>query len=517
MPAISRPNAPHLPSEDFKDLFQRPHASRGSETRPTILTPSPLSTPPNWLRQRRTLGSSEAGLAPSSPLASPPSPFPPRRPIYVERQTGSSETSNKTESAQQDKNPLAGPIYESFEEEDVPRRKRAYSSGSTQAGQTFGTYELRSSQSFRNEDHNEASDDAHWKREFLGGRIQIRLRRKSDGALPGANGESSDSSRQTKGWSTESTAQSMRQEPTSHITSYSTRSGTLVNECSSNANSQQTLFGETPDETNNPPSTPKEGLYCRTRRVLGLKRDALDVNGYEFRSRTPTANVLDRVASTLRLANVRRDTSDSAATSMSNLSVAAPRGHRLRFRKNYSTSSSIREFMMSKPPIATPEPEAMYTGSDSRQYITVELGELDAPTFLPSEARRVNTPPLPSSSPSKSAPRGFFFDYSAPTAEDSARMHKIRSETSGRAGSVSETEWYRVKMNAIDNETFLSRQEYVASVPDHLPNSPLCPRHPRHKSGGTGDCPIHGTNKPMPTRKDGNEKPPTPLRDETWW
>jgi hypothetical protein len=29
-------------------------------------------------------------------------------------------------------------------------------------------------------------------------------------------------------------------------------------------------------------------------------------------------------------------------------------------------------------------------------------------------------------------------------------------------------------------------------VPEHLANSPLCPRHPKHPSRGTGYCPVHG-------------------------
>ncbi|KAM4060366.1 hypothetical protein HRG_002064 [Hirsutella rhossiliensis] len=32
-------------------------------------------------------------------------------------------------------------------------------------------------------------------------------------------------------------------------------------------------------------------------------------------------------------------------------------------------------------------------------------------------------------------------------------------------------------------------------VPEHLPNSPLCPAHSRHKSGGTGVCVYHGRGK----------------------
>ena len=33
---------------------------------------------------------------------------------------------------------------------------------------------------------------------------------------------------------------------------------------------------------------------------------------------------------------------------------------------------------------------------------------------------------------------------------------------------------------------------FVLNVPDHLPNSPLCPLSPKHKSGGKAICPIHG-------------------------
>jgi hypothetical protein len=32
----------------------------------------------------------------------------------------------------------------------------------------------------------------------------------------------------------------------------------------------------------------------------------------------------------------------------------------------------------------------------------------------------------------------------------------------------------------------------VGDVPEHLESSPLCPRHPKHVSGGVGWCPYHG-------------------------
>ncbi|TKA31482.1 hypothetical protein B0A50_02329 [Salinomyces thailandicus] len=51
-----------------------------------------------------------------------------------------------------------------------------------------------------------------------------------------------------------------------------------------------------------------------------------------------------------------------------------------------------------------------------------------------------------------------------------------------------------------DDETQLG---FELDVPDHLPNSPLCPLSPRHKSGGKAICPMHGRNKapPSPVRR----------------
>jgi hypothetical protein len=36
---------------------------------------------------------------------------------------------------------------------------------------------------------------------------------------------------------------------------------------------------------------------------------------------------------------------------------------------------------------------------------------------------------------------------------------------------------------------------FELNLPEHLPNSPLCPKNPLHKSGGTGVCPFHGRRK----------------------
>lgn len=35
----------------------------------------------------------------------------------------------------------------------------------------------------------------------------------------------------------------------------------------------------------------------------------------------------------------------------------------------------------------------------------------------------------------------------------------------------------------------------MLDIPEHLPSSPLCPMHPKHKSGGKGICPFHGRRR----------------------
>ena len=248
------------------------------------------------------------------------------------------------------------------------------------------------------------------------------------------------------------------------------------------------------------PLSPKEGLYFRTKRRLGLNRNVLEAGNSESRPRTMTGEVLERTASMLRLLAERIPTTPSTSTSGSNLSIAATRWRLLqpsRSRRG-SSSSSIRSLMMGKPPTSTPEAQEMYTGSDEKQYFTVELTDTGAPTFLPSEAKRIKTPPLRLVGSGKSKVRGFFFDYNAPpddelwdSAEKPSASGSAPLVSGHRERRVSETEWYRVKLEAIEAEA-LSREHFVLQVPDHLPNSPLCPKHPRHKSGGTGICPVHG-------------------------
>ena len=248
--------------------------------------------------------------------------------------------------------------------------------------------------------------------------------------------------------------------------------------------------------------THKEGLYCWAKRRLRLMRGVGGEVGLAWQHRTTTGEMLDRTASMLRVLADKKHTPPSSSTSTSTLSIAAPRWQLLRpgHGRRDSSSSSIRSLMMGKPPPSTPEAQETYIASDQKSYFTVELTALDAPAFLPSEARRIKTPPLKSAGSDKSNIRGFFFDYNAPPEVSTGRIIQtpaleshtpVRDEKERR---VSETEWYRITLDAIEAEA-VSREHVVSQVPDHLPNSPLCPKHPRHKLAGSGICPMHGGNE----------------------
>ncbi|KAI4135543.1 MAG: hypothetical protein LQ347_000577 [Umbilicaria vellea] len=147
----------------------------------------------------------------------------------------------------------------------------------------------------------------------------------------------------------------------------------------------------------------------------------------------------------------------------------------------------------SQPPLNTPDPDAIYRGPDDRAYFKVELSAPDAPTFLPSEAIKISTPP---SSPRRNKAgkmRGFFFDVDAVRAavdlpqRGADDTHPRTAAIDAYQNADTDINWFRV---SVGFETV--EDEFQLDIPDHLPNSPLCPLHPKNKSGGTGICVYHG-------------------------
>lgn len=83
-----------------------------------------------------------------------------------------------------------------------------------------------------------------------------------------------------------------------------------------------------------------------------------------------------------------------------------------------SDSSSIRNLRLGPPPNATPDPHATYKvkrspSADTEEFLKVDISIRGGTSYLPSEARRIHTPPLPGGDAGGKR-RGFFFDYNAP-------------------------------------------------------------------------------------------------------
>lgn len=558
MPSLNRPNAPdRLPSSDFGNLFGRPRAVRGSDLTSANSTPSPLTTPNNYIAaQRRALRSSEGANAapvPTSPLASPPLAVVRQRPKQAERRSYYSDPSASAVS----------PPHELFnipslssevpliveEEEPTPLKNRTASDSSSVSSRARRLLRLPGicitpgTGPGDEQPPSKARSGFKWKREFSGRWLEIRIGRKGQSAEHSAQG------------SEEATPLPLSHRSTMHLpplSQTSTIAGPEARDRSSHAASDQRLIPESRDDAlQSTTLAPKEGLYCRTKRALGLKHDPViprDVE--EPRQRTSTDTLLDRVSSTLRFLPNRKTTTttttattlsaNSTTTSTSNLSIAAaPRWQRI--LNNHSphgtnnkanpahghglpsTSSSIREMMMGKPPLHTPEPEALYTASDSHRYMAVDLTAPNGTAFLPSEARRIHTPPLPPDTATTPGgggkARGFFFDYTAPPSTTTsfpepphAKPASVQPTAAPTTSSSSvgherspPPDWYRVQLHTVDSgaESDVSRYDFALTIPEHLPNSPLCPRHPKYRASGGGggagrgggECPFHGRNQ----------------------
>lgn len=318
---------------------------------------------------------------------------------------------------------------------------------------------------------NEAKNDYKWKREISGHWFQIRIGR-SEGRL------------------------SNNSEESAPVIPHAAMTANTPMQGNSSSRNYSTPALPTPGQ--------KEGFYGRVKRKIGLGQDPAKSVHYELGANNLTGEILNRASSILRPLAERNGTppSSSASDSMngpgSNQSIAGSNHNHLsrlfpfHYRPGNSSSSSIRDMKMLDAPQGTPEPHALYTGSDKEQYFRVEILDPDAPTFLPSEARRIGTPPF-----RDNALRGFFFDYQKPDG-DSHSLEALESSAKQarrpRQKRNHGTDWYKFKMEALEASD-AQPQEFILDVPEHFFNSPLCPRHPKHPSGGKGVCVYHGRNK----------------------
>lgn len=248
-----------------------------------------------------------------------------------------------------------------------------------------------------------------------------------------------------------------------------------------------------------------EALYDRSRRFLkGFgRRTTSDPASYSIDSQhaTKVSELLDRVNSVLvdqTHHNTLRSPTQESLTGSQLGKARSPS------KSVLSRSSSIQNLMLGKPPVNTPDSDALYGGPDDHEFFKVDISNPTGPTFLPSEARRIGTPPLPSQGP-RGPRRSFFFDLNGPrpTTDSSpsdsdgdsndSDTPSARLFAAARRRSAWTNDWFSVQLMIEDARE--ADEHFELNVPEHLLGSPLCPRSPMHKSGGNGVCVYHGRNR----------------------
>ena len=248
-----------------------------------------------------------------------------------------------------------------------------------------------------------------------------------------------------------------------------------------------------------------------------------------------------------------------------------------------SYSSSVADLRRGGMPTNTPDERATYRAkrspsAESEEFLKIDISIRGDTSYLPSEARRAHTPPLPQDG-LDGRKRGFFFDYNAPDSHDASEspalappQHKqdsspkgntCRRPTVGRRTTdlkadkptrAKMCDWYEMKLAEIDNpenhrelaktKTVDGHTEKLAkgktattpssplkkpetpkegkfdmNIPEHLPTSPLCPRHPRYwrvvqgRGSQFRGCWMHGVglNEALTPRLPGVSKMDLPI------
>ncbi|MCJ1368195.1 accessory factor associated with RNA polymerase II [Acarospora aff. strigata] len=275
-------------------------------------------------------------------------------------------------------------------------------------------------------------------------------------------------------------------------------------------------------------------LYTRAKhlfRSLGRRYssdlDGLDPSGPQMRSNT--SSLLHRVSSALTHHKPNNPNALTlTASSSSTASASSVLAHYLHNKQpTVSRSTSIQQLLMGRTPTNTPDSDALYGGADDREFFRVEISDPNGPTFLPSEARRIGTPPLPSDGGpgGRGRLRGFFFDLNAPDDESSpssdgdghddgdgqdtpkptsasklsrantkAAAVAARSANERRSAKHHVNDWFSLQLMVEDARDH-PEESFELNVPEHLLGSPLCPRSALHESGGRGVCVYHGRNR----------------------
>ena len=327
-----------------------------------------------------------------------------------------------------------------------------------------------------------------WKREFSGHRLEITISRKS--RARSATQESPCASRPTLARTHAS--DSVPQTATVEKNNIQDVPVVVVSAASPSAPSTTEL-------------TSGHNLLARAKRLLGRKYGIQSTKSQgleETRTSNPTRSLPERGTTSMQQ-SAGKNSQAQRSDNRNNVAVSAMptrsyQGRDFGFfkRSRNSISSSIRSLLGGKRPNFD-EDQALFSTIPSKHQSP--LTGPKRPDFIPSEARRVNTPPLSPQSSTKGRLRGFFFELRAPGVEETDNWmgHALEKKKRASVGAAlaSEKEWFRVSV--CGPEQAVAINEFEFHIPEHLPTSPLCPRNPKHSSGGRGICVYHGRKRSL--------------------
>ena len=147
-----------------------------------------------------------------------------------------------------------------------------------------------------------------------------------------------------------------------------------------------------------------------------------------------------------------------------------------------SYTSSQRKLRLGSAPTSTPEDKATYKVGD-QVFFKVDISIRGGTSYLPSEARRIHTPPLPGEQIHVQGPLG-------PDGHRFVQM-KSREETINHLNATKlpdmeralTRDWYDLQLSLLESEARPAVYHDVSidyEIPEHLPTSPLCPRNDRY-------------------------------------
>ncbi|KAM3085194.1 hypothetical protein ACMFMG_003623 [Clarireedia jacksonii] len=276
------------------------------------------------------------------------------------------------------------------------------------------------------------------------------------------------------------------------------------------------------------PSGQPEGLYCKTKRSIAapfvrMSNRSRNEEISPKTSRVPSSTTILLEGAASFFEQNRLSESSGGPPCLTSKSFNSTDSKRRKFglapwhnrrqsdNSMLSASSSVHNILMGKTPMPTPRSEAQYVGTKGKSYVRVEISESEAPSFLPSEARRISTPPgepSPDDPPQLKCSLTSSIALSRQGTDLRPAVVRTRSHSpGGRSRLISREPTPRQsldheKTRSKSNSTVPSsisapndRLRFTLSIPDHLPNSLLCPTNPKHPSIGSGICPLHGRRR----------------------